>query len=157
MVFQTQEKSECPRSPYMSLSLDESAAVQIHLEFNSTRKHLCHIFIRKLRISRYTAEKGKCIPAYLTKMQRLLIEQTRKGIQGGREGGRKAGWERGEGRKGEGEGRKGGWEKGKGEGRKGPPVSPPQQAYKEWPYVILRGRDLHSTTSYVSMTSSVQK
>ena len=63
----TQEKSECSGSPHTSLSPDESAAVQIHLEFN---------FIRKLRFSRYTAEKGKCTPAYITKMQRLLIEQT---------------------------------------------------------------------------------
>ena len=38
------------------------------------------------------------------------------------------------------------------------PLYPPQQAYhKEWPYVILRGKDLSSTTSYVSMTSLVQE
>ena len=114
---------------------------RFYLEFNSTRKHFCHIFIRKLRFSRYTAEKGKCIPAYLTRMQRLLIEQTRRGYRG-REKGRKGERERGKrggGRrekrrreKGErggrrenrraGEREKG--EKGEGEGRKGPPCTP---------------------------------
>ena len=109
-------------------------------------KHFCHIFIRKLRFSRYTAEKRKCIPAYLTRMQRLLIEQTRRGYRGRERGERGAG----EGRKWEGEGRKGGgrrenWragervrekgEKGEGEGKKGPPLYPSHQAYhKEWPY-----------------------
>ena len=177
MVFQrcwmrmhTQEKSECAYSPHTSLSPDESAAVQIHLEFNSTRKHFCHIFIRKLRFSRYTAEKGKCIPAYLTRMQRLLTEQTRRGVTGGWEKGRKGGRERGErgagewrkggekGEKEEGEGRTGGREKGWRRREKGTPLYPSQQAYhKEWPYVILRGKDLCSTTSYVNMTSSVQE
>ena len=124
-------KIRVSRSPHTSLSPDESAAVQIHLEFNSTRKHFCHIFIRKLRFSPYTAEKGKCTPAYLTRMQRLLIEQTRSGVQGGGRKGER-GRERGErgageGRKGEGEGRKGGGrrvrEKGeKGEGERDPPV-----------------------------------
>ena len=109
MRMHTQEKSECPRSPHTSLSPDESAAVQIHLEFNSTRKHFCHIFIRKLRFSRYTAEKGKCIPAYLTRMQRL-DRANKEGGTGGREKGRKGG----------GRGEKGGREKGeRGGGRKG--------------------------------------
>ena len=107
-------KIRVSRSPHTSLSPDEYAAVQIHLEFNSTRKYFCHIFIRKLRFSRYTAEKGKCTPAYLTRMQRLLIEQTRRWGTGG--SGRKGG-ERGErgrekGEKEEGEGRTGGREKG---------------------------------------------
>ena len=165
MCMHTQEKSECLRSPHTSLSPDESAAVQIHLEFNSTRKHFCHIFIRKLRFSRYTAEKGKCIPAYLTRMQRLLIEQTRRGVQGGgRKGGgrgEKGGREKkerggGEGRKGE--GRTGGREKGWRRREKGTPLYPSQQVcHKELPYVILRGKDLRSTTSYVNMTSSVQE
>ena len=46
MRMHTQEKTECPRSPHTSLSSDESATVQIHLEFNFnvTRKHFCHIF-----------------------------------------------------------------------------------------------------------------
>ena len=125
-------KIRVSRSPHTSLSPDESAAVQIHLEFNSTtRKHFCHIFIRKLRFSRYTAEKGKCIPAY------LLIEQTRRGVQGGWEKGRKGG--AGKGRKGSGRREKGGGRrekrrrekgeqeggrKGEGEGRKGPPCTP---------------------------------
>ena len=98
-------KIRVSRSPHTNLSPDDSAAVQIHLEFNSTRKNFCHIFVRKLRFSRYTAEKGKCIPAYLTRMQRLLIEQTRSG---GTWGGRR---------------------------EKGTPLYPSQQAYhKEWPY-----------------------
>ena len=111
----------------------EPLPVQIHLEFNSTRKHFCHVFIRKLRFSRYTAEKGKCIPAYLTRMQRLLTEQTRRVVQGG---GRKGGRGAGEGRKGDGrkgerrekrrreKGEQEGGRKGEGEGRKGPPCTP---------------------------------
>ena len=132
MRMHTQEKSVF-RSPHTSLSPDESAAVQIHLELNSTRKHFCHIFIRKLRFSRYTAEKGKCIPAY------LLIEQTRRGYRGAGE--REKGGA-GEGRKGSGRREKGG---GRRENRtagervreKGErdPLYPSQQAYhKEWPY-----------------------
>ena len=103
-------KISVSRSPHTSLSPDESAAVQIHLEFNSTRKHFCHIFIRKLRFSRYTAEKGKCIPAY------LLIDQTRRGVQGG---GRKGERGAGEGRKGSGRREKGGGRREKGEKEEG--------------------------------------
>ena len=84
---------------------------------------------------------------YLTRMQRLLIEQTRRGGTGGREKGRKGGGrgEKGEREKGErgrekgekeeGEGRTGGREKGGGRREKGTPLYPSQQAYhKEWPY-----------------------
>ena len=76
----------------------------------------------------------------------------RKGEKGKREKGEK---EEGERRKGGGrkeKGRKGGREKGERVREKGEmdPLYPSQQAYhKEWSYVILRGKDLCSTTSYV--------
>ena len=132
MRMHTQEKSECPRSPHTSLSLDESAAVQIHLEFNSTRKHFCHIFIRKLIFSLYRREKEMhiCLPNQNAK---TFDRANKEGGTGGREKGRKGGGrgekggrEKGErGEKGEKEeGEQEGGRKGEGEGRKGPPPVP---------------------------------
>ena len=85
-------------------------------------------------------------------------EREERGAGEGRKGGGRMekGGEKGE--KEEGLGRTGGREKGWRRREKGTPLYPSQQAYhKEWPYVILRGKDLRSTTSYVNMTSSVQE
>ena len=69
MRTHTQEKLEYPRSPNTSLSPDESAAVQIHLQFNSTRKHFLSHFYQKTAIfSLYRREKEMhtCFPNQTT-------------------------------------------------------------------------------------------
>ena len=102
-------KIRVSRSPHTSLSPDESAAVQIHLEFNSTRKHFCQ---KTAIFSLYRREREvhTCLPNQNAK---TFDRANKEGGTGGREKGRMGGLERGkrgagEGRKGEGEGRKGG-------------------------------------------------